>query len=183
MNVVTAIGAVLGVLAFAWRLWDQFGSYLHLELVISPFNSRYALAKAVIENKGHRPKRLTAVYLLLGPFEEGPIATYNKIADENAKPRVDSTNAIEFQDIDRTLATTKRTQRIMPMPFFTHENITIGDERVTFTVPIQLDGLEKGDPYSVRLLAYGPRRLHRTVQDLLLADDHTRASNQASLTH
>jgi hypothetical protein len=44
------VGVVLGAIAFLWRVWDQFTSYLHFGLTVELGEGRYALARATVEN-------------------------------------------------------------------------------------------------------------------------------------
>ena len=60
------------------------------------------------------------------------------------------------------------------LPFFTSENVAVGDEKLTCSVPIKLEAAHYAGPYSVRLLvgadARWIARLHRSVHDIILVD-------------
>src|ERR1035441_9311903 len=79
VDVLAVVGGSLGILTFLWRVWDEFGSYLSLGIEIRTEVPGYAVAVVKVENSGLRKKRVSAAFLLVGPFNEKPVQTYNKI--------------------------------------------------------------------------------------------------------
>ena len=60
LDVLAACGGTLGVIAFLWRVWDEFGSYLYLGLEVKTDVPGYAVVVARVENSGlpeEKPKR------------------------------------------------------------------------------------------------------------------------------
>ena len=174
LNVLAVGGGTLGIITFLWRVWDEFGSYLFLGLEIRTDVPGYAVVVARVENSGRRSKSLDAAFLLVGPFPEGPVRTYNKIAASAGLAEARYTNDILRSSARRTLVIDGGMRQLIPLPFFTEENLRVGDEKLSCSVPIKLEAAHYASPYSVRLLvggnARGTPRLHRSVHDVILVD-------------
>src|SRR5215831_20178323 len=104
LNVLAVGGGTLGIIAFLWRVWDEFGSYLLLGIEIKTDVPGYAVAVARVENSGRRKKSLSAAFLLVGPFAEDPVQTYNTIAASAGLAEASYTNDILRSNASRTLA-------------------------------------------------------------------------------
>jgi hypothetical protein len=174
LDVLAVGGGTLGIIAFLWRVWDEFGSYLLLGIEIKTDVPGYAVAVARVENSGRRKKNLSAAFLLVGPFAEAPVQTYNKIAASAGLAEAHYTNDILRSNASRTLVIDKGMRQLIPLPFFTQENVRVGDEKLACSVPIKLEAAHYAGPYSVRLLvgtdARWVPRLHRSVHDIILVD-------------
>jgi hypothetical protein len=172
LDVLAVCGGTLGIIAFLWRVWDEFGSYLYLGLEIKTDVPGYAVAVARVENSGRRNKSLSAAFLLVGPFDEDPVQTYNKIAATAGLAEARYTNDILKSKASRALVIDKGTRQLMPLPFFTSENVSVGDEKLACSVPIKLEAVHYAGPHSVRLLvganAWWIPRMHRSVHNIIL---------------
>lgn len=161
------IGGVLGVLAFAWKVWDLFQSYLHIGLTVE-INGDFLFARTTIENKSLMPKRIDNALLLVGPESESPLETYLKILEFTAKTSsVKYTNEIvrwRFEEVITGL----QGRAIMPLDFYYFENIKIADETLSYCAPISCGEIPKEIPYSVRFFISGEQRLHRSTHDCFL---------------
>jgi hypothetical protein len=174
LDVLAVGGGILGMITFIWRVWDEFGSYLFLGLEIKTGVPGYAVVVTRVENSGRRTKNLGAAFLLLGPFAEDPVQTYNKIAASAGLAEARYTDDILRSDVSRTLVIDEGMRQLIPLTFFTEENVTVGDEKLACSVPIKLQAAHYTGPYSVRLLIGGNAgrisRMHRSVHDVLLVD-------------
>lgn len=174
LDVLSAVGGILGGISFFWRIWDEFGSYLILDLEIKTDVPGYAVAVATVENTRQRTKALNAAFLLIGPFDEDPVTTYNEIAASADLVAARFTNDILSADVSRQIVIDEGRRQLIPLTFFTSENVSIGDERLHCCVPIKLAAAHYSGPHSVRLLISGDsrwfRRLHRSVHDVILVD-------------
>jgi hypothetical protein len=174
LNVLAVGGGSLGIITFLWRIWDEFGSYLYLGIEIRTDVPGYAVVVARVENAGRRRKNISAAFLLVGPFAENPVQTYNMIAASAGLTKACYTNDILRSEADSTLVIDKGMRQLIPLPFFTSENVAVGDEKLTCSVPIKLEAAHYGGPYSVRLLVGADARwiprLHRSVHDIILVD-------------
>jgi hypothetical protein len=163
-------GAVLGIVAFFWKVIDTYKSYLHISINIKEVNQSYALIKLQVDNRYLKPKTIDNAILLIGPEPELPVETYNKIAGEvNLGKTVKNTNEIAEHCLSSPIYIKNRA--IIPLPFFYSENLRIADENPTYTVSIDLHHFEKNKTYSVRFFILGENRLHRTSQDCFLLID------------
>lgn len=174
LNVLAVGGGSLGIIAFLWRVWDEFGSYLFLGIEIRTNVPGYAVAVVRVENSGLRRKSVSAAFLLVGPFGEDPVQTYNKIAASAGLAAARYTNDIMRSNVSRPLVIDEGMRQLIPLPFFTEENVAVGDEKLACSVPIKLEAAHYKSPYSVRLLlgadARWIPRLHRSVHDIILVD-------------
>ncbi|GLY85025.1 hypothetical protein Airi02_029540 [Actinoallomurus iriomotensis] len=160
--------------AFMSTLWDEFRSYLFLGLEIRTEVPGYAVVVAKVENSGRRTKNLGAAFLLLGPFTEDPVQTYNTIAVRTGLTEARYTDDILRSNASRTLVADGGIRQLIPLPFFTEENVRVGDEKLACSIPIKLEAAHYTGPYSVRLFVGGDARwmprMHRSVHDVILVD-------------
>jgi hypothetical protein len=167
-------GGALGIITFLWRLLDEFGSYLLLGIEIRTGVPGYAVVVAKVENSGRRKKTLSAAFLLIGPFDEEPVQTYNKIATSAGLAEARYTNDILGSNASDIIVIDEGMRQLIPLPFFTSENVRVGDEKLACSVPIKLEAAHYTGPYSVRLLVGADKtwisRLHRSVHDIILVD-------------
>jgi hypothetical protein len=63
----------LAVITFLWRLKDQFSSYLQVSLQIDNNRRNLSLAKVTISNASVALKKVSCVFLLIGPMDKDPI--------------------------------------------------------------------------------------------------------------
>jgi hypothetical protein len=170
LDVLAVGGGCLGIITFLWRVWDEFGSYLVLGIEIRTDVPRYAVVAARVENPGRRRKSVSAAFLLVGPYDEDPVVTYNKIAVSEGLTWACCTNDILTSEASCTLVIDEGMRQLIPLDFFTEENVRVGDEKLACSVPIRLEAAHYTGPYSVRLLVGTDRRLYRSVQDIILVD-------------
>ena len=124
----------------------------------------WASVLTTVENKGSRPKSITYSLLLVGPEEEDPVETANKIASEAGLGIcLKYTNDLAHIKIARSLYGHERA--LIPIPFYYRENISIGDEVLTYRASIDARKLARNVPYSVRFYLFESGRLHRSTHD------------------
>ena len=163
LEALKIIGALLGIFAFFWKVRDLFSSYLHIELTVDTDGEDTVSAKAVVENKSPKPKKVDNALLVVGPEAENPIETFNRIAvSAGLELKVSSTNEIAASHFDRSIYDGEG-RAVIPLSFFYSENITISDERLAYRAPIDSTTLERGRPYSVRFFISTACRLHRSA--------------------
>lgn len=170
IDIVGLIGGLLGIIAFLWRVTDQFQSYLHLALHVKyDKGSGIVTALATVENKGTRRKNLDYALLLIGPELESPIKTAQEIAVvEGIDVQISSTNdVVEYLRRDKPIYTDTG-RALIPLPFFYSEQVRIADETLTYKTLIDQAKMKKGEPYAVRFFIAEKRRLHRSTQDLFV---------------
>lgn len=170
MEYLKIIGAILGIAAFIWKVWDLFQSYLHIALTVKTDDGR-PVARTTVENKSLKPKRIDNAILLIGPESETPIDTYNNIANSagDIKP-VKHTNQIVQRTVSNKICGGKG-HLIIPLPFYYSENVRISDEVVSYSAPLEKDDFELGVTYSVRFFISGKYRLHRSTHDCFTIHD------------
>ena len=162
LEILTIVGALLGITAFVWNIRDLFMSYLHIDLEISQSQGN-VFAKATVENKSQLKKKIDNALFLVGPESESPEETFNRVSKENAwNINATCTNDIAEHHVEvRAMASKGR--QIVPLSFFYSENRSIADERLSYCAPLSLESIEAGVPYSVRFFVFDKTRLHRST--------------------
>lgn len=159
------VGSLLGILAFGWKVWDFFATYLHIGLTVDVDDGRTISAKTIVDNKGSRSKKIDNALLLIGPESESPIETFNQLFKSIGNERkVISTNEIAETKLEEQCSDNNG-RAIIPLSFYYSENVSVGDEQLSYRAPINSDGIEAGKTYSVRFFVYGEGRLHRSTHD------------------
>ncbi len=162
LETVKIVGAILGIIAFFWRVKDHFTSYLHCDLSVLKNNKNDISANTSVENKGVSKKVIENALILVGPESESPIVTFNKLAPD--KKSVNYTNDIAKIRLKEKYIDNEGRQ-IIPLPFYYSENVHIGDETISYRAPIDTQPMKSGEIYSVRFYIYGEGRLHRSTHD------------------
>ena len=166
-KVLGVVGGILGAVAFGWKVWDAFQSYLYLDLAVEKPEAGFALAKTTVENKSLSAKRIDYAILLVGPESESPIDTFNSLAPALKKDPIRETNDLEDREVDAYLGDSAG-RAIVPLPFYYSENVDIADEKVSYTYPLKVASFQRDVPYAVRFFIFGQRRLHRSTQAVVL---------------
>jgi hypothetical protein len=165
---------MLGAIAFAWRVWDTFQNYLHIELSIEKPDAGFALAQTAVENKGASAKRVDYAILLIGLESESPIRTFNALAGIHKLEPIEDTNAIEDRNVQEVFRD-EVGRAIIPLPFFYSENVDIADEKVGYTYPLKATLFQPCVPYAVRFFVFGEGRLHRSTQAVVVFQEKQEA--------
>lgn len=168
-EILQLIGGTLGVIAFFWKLWDSFHSYIYLDLEVSQIQelAGFLTAKTTIENKGLWPKSLEYAFLLISKEEENPQAIAKQLIEIERKKRKLSDKLTFEQVKPEKPIYTESGNALIPLPFFYSEQTSIGDEKLTCRSSIDISKFEKGIPYSVRFTIFGRGRV-RSTQDLFI---------------
>jgi hypothetical protein len=171
------VGGVLGVIAFFWKVWDSFNSYIYLHLELSQDKDGFLTAKTTIENKGLWSKSLDYAFLLIGREEENPQIIAKELIELERKNRKLS-DELPFEQIKpRKPIYTESGRALIPLPFFYSEQSNIGDEKLTCRSSIDTSKFEKGVPYSVRFTIFGRGRV-RSTQDLFILNQQEKEGSE-----
>lgn len=156
------IGAILGIIAFGWKLWDAISTYLHIKLKMDHEPDGKIKGRTTVENKGTFDKRIDNALILIGPENESPIDTIN--AMEELSVNVKSTNAIAKIRRNEILVS-KEGRILIPLPFYYSENLAVGDEILTYTTSVPTETMIPGKTYSARFFVWTTGRYHRSTHD------------------
>jgi hypothetical protein len=163
---ITIVASILGVVAFGWKVLDVYRGYLHIGIAVESDAGGFVSARTQVENRAGWAKKIDNALLLIGPEPEDPIATYNLLLD--GRQEATCTNDIAENVIDNANYGAGG-RAIIPVTFYYDENIKIGDEFLTYRVPIDASRFTPGTAYSVRFFVWAPRRYHRSTQDIYFA--------------
>lgn len=176
-ELLTTIGAVLGILAFCWKVWDTLKGYLRIDVIVETSEDQIVSAKTAVENQSVRNKIVYNALLLIGPESENPIDLFNHLAfNTGFNPPVQSTNEIALIQSSKPVYD-REGRAVIPLPFYYSENVRIGDERMSYRSPINTNYMTDMVPYSVRFFVCASGRLHRSTHDAFVF-----SSNIGSLT-
>jgi len=121
-----------------------------------------------VENKANRSKHITYAVLLVAPEGEDPVVSANKIAPSiGYADELKFTNDIAKLRLDHPAYAEGRA--LIPVRFYYLENIDVGDETLSYRVPIEARRLNSRIPYAVRFFIFAERRLHRSTQDCFVS--------------
>lgn len=164
LEFVKTLGAILGSLAFVWMIWDVLSSYLHIDIDVGERSDNYQIVKTKVENRVKKSKEIDNALLLIGPEQEEPEETYNKLMELGKNGyRAESTNAIAEKKLEKQIDDNEG-RIVTPLPFYYDENVTIADEVVNYCVPINTKNMQEGTPYSARFFIWVKGRYHRSTQ-------------------
>ena len=162
-SVAAAIGALTGPIALVWRLYDQSLSYLRISIKVEIQHGCFLSAVTSVDNSGRKAKKVQQALLLVGPEKESPLETARLLGYP-----ANWTNDLVSQ-CESIRATFDQDGRyITPLDYYFSENLRVGDETLTYRVPIPSDNIPRGVPYSARFFVGAPPRLHRSNHDCFL---------------
>ena len=170
-------GAILGILAFAWKIYDVLSSYLYIDIDVGEMSNNYQIMKTKVENRAKKTKEIDNALLLVGPEDEDPRETYNKLMEfEGIDVTVEDTNTIAKKKLEKQIDDNKG-RIVIPLTFYYDENVQIGDEAVNYYVPVNTKDLSEGTPYSARLFIWVDGRYHRSTQACFIKQGGTKSSD------
>lgn len=161
-------GGILGIVSFVWRIIEVRRQYLHINLDLSVID-RFVLASTAVENKGSLTKKIENAIILIGPENECPLQTAKSLLpDQN----IEQTNDFEFVKL-KNAKYDDTGRAFIPVTFYYNENVDIADERIGYDVPINIEKVSKGIPYSVRFFIFGENKLHRSTEKTFIVSNVT----------
>ncbi|TKJ38799.1 MAG: hypothetical protein CEE38_03610 [Planctomycetes bacterium B3_Pla] len=164
------IGVLLGVIAFAWKVWDAYVSYLHIYLEKPELEGGNITIRTRIENRGLVRKTVNYAILLVGPEAENPIETAQAISTcLGDQVKIQCTNDIEHLKADNPVITDQG-RALIPLSFFYSEQVAIGDEDLSYRCHLSIQTFETNTPYSVRFFVFAQKRLHRSTQESFIIE-------------
>src|SRR5690349_21719498 len=114
---LSAVGAVTGSAAFAWRIRDEFSSYLRISLSVDQRADNWITIQTTADNRSFQAKNLSYSMLLIGPTDRGlgeTIQTLMKAASH--KLPIKNTNDLEYFVVEETVAV--EDTAIIPLSFY-----------------------------------------------------------------
>jgi hypothetical protein len=159
------VGAVTGTTALGWRLYDEFGNYIHMSIKVEQSEGILS-AMSAVENKGNRPKPIDYSFLLIGPHNEDPMETGRALAKHLSFEdlSIESTNDLRHLEVSEPKYMDGG-RALIPLEFYYSENVDIADEQLTYRVILDASQFEVGSAYSVRFYIFNDQRLHRSTHD------------------
>jgi hypothetical protein len=167
LDALKTIGSIAGIVALVWRAWDEFGSHLRITVAAENQNGGWVTVLTTVDNKSNRAKDIAYAILLIGPESESPLTTARVLARAcGYQGRLMFTNDLkDFLCKERVVHCDRA---LIPLTFYYSENIRIGDETLTYRVPIPVGDLQRGCAYAVRFFLFPERRLHRSTEDTVI---------------
>jgi hypothetical protein len=163
-NIVTAFAAVLALVLSIYTLRRQRAAeraaFITLALTLNRVHEHRLLAHTSLENRSPTPKYIDRVLLLVCPAEEPPEAAYNSLV-HGGSDIVKHIRDIGTSPPEETLSDDHRL--LTPLHYYTKENSEVADELLTYDAVLDIQRLKPGEVYDVRMLLFGPKRLHRVV--------------------
>ncbi|MFC2078810.1 hypothetical protein ACFLSZ_02400 [Candidatus Bipolaricaulota bacterium] len=168
----------------AWVIIKAFFQTAHVAVEAAIDASGRVTVLTSAENKLPIAKRVGFAFLLIGPEGESPIVTAQAVAADT-KLKDDHNLHISRFYVFRQVTylagsgfqslTDGSGRWLIPLPFYYDERDSVTAEKLTYRCPVDSSGFASGTTHSVRFYMYSqplpflPRRLYRSVQDLLVA--------------
>lgn len=148
LDVLTIVGASLGLVAFVWRIWDSFLSYVNADLQVTrhgEFERTRVTALATLENRGSVPKRVHHVGLLLGPAWMPLEDVAGRVSQHSDRDPAGSPShpvgALPFLSENGPVYRTEQGCAWIPLPFFYRDQKRLGNETVRYRCEIDIERL------------------------------------------
>lgn len=163
LDFLKIFGASLGIVTFIWKVCELFHSYLYIHIEIGGKSGSFQIINARVENKGMKDKKIDNALLLIGPEDEKPESTYNILMKYAGDPYTATcTNMIAERRLNKVIDDNNG-HIVIPLSFYYEENLKIGDEVVTYSVPVNTNKFPDGAPNSVRFFIWAAGRYHRST--------------------
>ena len=94
--IVAIIGAVTGLAALAWQMWDCLVSYLQIKVCVDSRCNDYVTVITMVENRSVMKKKLRNALLLIGPETENPLDTMHEITGKQFVIQTKSSNTVQM---------------------------------------------------------------------------------------
>lgn len=172
-------GAIFGLVAFFWKLWDflwsHIFSHLQLHLDVSPLSPTMMKISTEIENNGSAARNVHFAFLLISPEGVGLSQALKAIFSDNDEKLPESIphilrRLIQEGDVPiRNLE--ERDYHFHPLPYFYQEQMQVGNEKIKCAASIPLEQFAAGKTYTVRFLIIslhmmGTYLRYRTTSDI-----------------
>jgi hypothetical protein len=170
-TLVPYLALVLSTGALTLQMRDRFSSYLRLKLTLDR-DGDTVVATTCVDNPSSWPRRMTKIFLLVGPEEEHPVDTFNTLLGEAGDDRT-ACCAIDFEffDLPKRFMDVDRQRLLVPIDYYIEENSEVGDEALSCQTSIRERDLTAGLSYGIRFYVFGHRwrraRIHRKVHAVL----------------
>ena len=159
----TVVGAALGTLAFAWRLYDGISHFVYIELTVKQ-DGDFLLVRTMVDNKSGFSKELDNALIVIGPENESVLRTAECLLNEP----IPSTNALAAKKVPEGIFAADDGRALVPVKFYYEENLGIADERIGYDAPIDIRKFPKDQAYAVRFFVQPHSRLfsryHRSTE-------------------
>jgi hypothetical protein len=165
LQILQTVGAILGIIAFVWKVRDLYQSYVAITLSVERDDLGHFSARVTVENRGLQAKAVSNALLLICPEHANPINVYNAIlSDLGSTDRIRSLRGIAVNVVPSPIYS-KIGTAVIPLPFFYTEQRTVLDECRTYRASIDITKLTEGIRYCVYFLLWGAGRIHRMTHD------------------
>lgn len=164
-NAVTAVAAVLALVVSIYTLRRQqsveHSAYITLALALERFDDNRLIARTSIANHSPTVKNIDVVRLLVCPQSEPPEVACTTLMSGAVETTITHLRDIGALELPHAISDDHRL--LVPLHYYTVENEEVADEVLTYDAILDVSRLTPGDEYAVRMLLYGPSRLHRVV--------------------
>jgi len=150
------------------QLRFQRESYLILSMQITRPSAEVLIVQTSLENRSVHIKKLSHVFVLIGPYGENPIDTFNVIAQKVGSRAISEFGELQHLALSGDTARDEMARSLTKLSYYTQENTEVADETLFCELPLTASDYDVNRPYSVRLILLGPKRLHRVVHRVLI---------------
>ncbi len=184
ISILGLLGGFVAMFTLGWRILDQLKAYLHIEIAADMIGNHAVKLKTAIENRQFSARKIDGAFLLVSPLDEDPEESVRKIFSYNRLKHMFSSSNEMVRVITRHMKQSVSVLEdgsgriLIPLPYYTLENVDVGDERLQYEHVITNDKLAPG-LYAARFYIDATRRLHRLVHASFIMGKERQRGKQA----
>lgn len=154
-------GAIFGLVAFFWKLWDflwaHVFAHLQLQLEVSPLRPALTKISTEIENKGSTARKVHFAFLLISPEGVGLSDALKKIMPADKDETLSGSTPLMLRKLmragDEPPGNLDDAQyHYCPLPYFYREQLQVGNEKIKYATSVSLEQFTDNKTYTVRFV-------------------------------
>ncbi len=165
VEAIKLFGGLAALILFFWSLYKETHTYLKIKVVFKKDNDFLSIYTEVENERKVFSKKIDNAFLIISKENTEIMDEGNKIREHLKLSNENFIHTTDFKILKNETPVYLDNIAFVPLPFYYEENICIGDERLSWSCPIDSKQLEQGI-YYVRLFVYRKYRYHRIVQDI-----------------
>jgi len=174
-DVVTMLGVVLALIQY----WRTTRKHLHIGLSVDEgIEDGWFRISTEVQNRGEVARRVDYAMVLIGPEREDPLKTAEILLGREFECTNDFAEIEEMEAVQDASILQQEDRALIPLPFYFSENIDVGDEDLTYDVPVCANEFKHNTPYSARFFIFSKDHYHRSTQRMFVVP-HTMSTDVA----
>jgi len=154
-------GAIFGLVAFFWKLWDflwaHVFAHLQLHLEVSLLSPALTKISTEIENKGSTARKVHFAFLLISPEGVGLSDALKKITPTGKDDQLPESIPLMLRKLmragDEPIGNfDEKDYHFCPLPYFYREQMQVGNEKIKYATSVSNEQFAANKTYTVRFV-------------------------------